>query len=95
MEIYRIFSWKPGIITYSSALAKVEKGLEEANAAFTVASALMSPEMLEQALLYPKQSVELDMSFSFSSLLGRMLSSSQPRSRVSMTLRLASKPSPT
>ena len=39
------------------------KGLEEANAAFTVASALMSPEMLEQALLYPKQSVELDMSF--------------------------------
>ena len=41
--------------------AKVEKGLEEANAAFTVASALMSPEMLEQALMYPKQSVELDM----------------------------------
>ena len=43
--------------------AKVEKGLEQANAAFTVASALMSPEMLEQALLYPKQSVELDMKF--------------------------------
>ncbi len=43
--------------------AKVEKGLEQAHAAFTVASALMSPEMLEQALLYPKQSVELDMSF--------------------------------
>ena len=42
---------------------KVEQGLEEANAAFTVASALMSPEMLEQALLYPKQSVELDMTF--------------------------------
>lgn len=42
---------------------KVEKGLEEANAAFTVASAIMSPEMLEQALLYPKQSVELDMTF--------------------------------
>ena len=42
---------------------KVEQGLEEANAAFTVASALMSPEMLEQALLYPKQSVELDMRF--------------------------------
>ena len=39
---------------------KVEEGLERANAAFTVASALMSPEMLEQALLYPKQSVELD-----------------------------------
>jgi V/A-type H+-transporting ATPase subunit D len=43
--------------------AKVEKGLEQANAAFTVASALMSPEMLEQALLYPKQSVELEMKF--------------------------------
>ena len=43
--------------------AKVERGLEQANAAFTVASALMSPEMLEQALLYPKQSVELDMAF--------------------------------
>jgi len=43
--------------------AKVEKGLEQANAAFTVAAALMSPEMLEQALLYPKQSVELDMKF--------------------------------
>ena len=43
--------------------AKVEAGLEEANAAFTVASAVMSPEMLEQALLYPKQSVELEMTF--------------------------------
>ena len=42
---------------------KVEKGLEQANAAFTVAAALMSPEMLEQALMYPKQSVELDMKF--------------------------------
>ena len=41
--------------------AKVEQGLEKANAAFTVASAIMSPQMLEQALLYPKQSVELDM----------------------------------
>ncbi len=43
--------------------AKVEEGLERANSAFTVAAALMSPEMLEQALLYPKQSVELDMKF--------------------------------
>ena len=43
--------------------ARVEKGLEQANASFTVAAALMSPEMLEQALLYPKQSVELDMTF--------------------------------
>ncbi len=43
--------------------AKVEEGLEKSNSAFTVAAALMSPEMLEQALLYPKQSVELDMKF--------------------------------
>ena len=41
--------------------ARVEKGLEEANAALTVASAIRSPEMLEQALLYPKQSVELEL----------------------------------
>lgn len=38
---------------------KVEKGLAEAMGAMSVASALMSPEMLEQALLYPKQSVEV------------------------------------
>ena len=42
---------------------RVEQGLEEAHAAFTVASALMGPEMLEQALLYPKQSVELEMTY--------------------------------
>lgn len=42
---------------------KVEAGLTEAFAALTVASAVMSPEMLEQAILYPRQSVELDMSF--------------------------------
>ena len=42
---------------------KVEQGLEEANAAFTVAASLMGPEMLEQALLYPKQRVELEMGF--------------------------------
>ena len=35
---------------------RVEEGLTRANAAFTVASALMSPEMLEQALLYPQLS---------------------------------------
>ena len=40
---------------------KVEAGLGEAMAAMSVASAVMSPEMLEQALLYPKQSVEVDM----------------------------------
>lgn len=42
---------------------KVERELLRAYASFTVASAVMSPEMLEQSLLYPKQSVELDMSF--------------------------------
>lgn len=42
---------------------KVETGLMEAHSAFTVASAVMSPEMLEQALAYPKQAVSLDMSF--------------------------------
>jgi V/A-type H+-transporting ATPase subunit D len=40
---------------------KVEEGLAGANAALAVASAVMSPEMLQQALLYPKQGVELDM----------------------------------
>ena len=40
--------------------AKVEEGLGEATAAFTVASAVMSPEVLEQSLLCPKQSVELE-----------------------------------
>ena len=42
---------------------RVEQGLEKAGAAMTVASAVMSPEMLEQALLYPKQSVELDVTY--------------------------------
>ena len=42
---------------------KVEEGLTEANNALTVASAIMSPDMLEQSLLYPKQSVSLGMSF--------------------------------
>ncbi len=42
---------------------KVEEGLMRAHGSFTVASALMSTEMLQQSLLYPKQSVELDMTF--------------------------------
>ena len=42
---------------------KVEDALMRAHGSFTVASAVMSPEMLEQALLYPKQAVELTMSF--------------------------------
>ncbi|MEA4894463.1 MAG: V-type ATP synthase subunit D [Oscillospiraceae bacterium] len=38
---------------------RVEDGLTEAFSALTVASAVMSPDMLEQAILYPRQSVEL------------------------------------
>ena len=38
---------------------EVERELMTVHSAFTVASALMSSEALEQALLYPKQSVEL------------------------------------
>ena len=40
--------------------AKVEQGLKEANDAFTVAAAVMGPEMLEQSLLRPQRSVSLD-----------------------------------
>ena len=42
---------------------KVEAGMTGAFASLTVASTIMSPEMLEQALLYPRQSVELGMSY--------------------------------
>ena len=42
---------------------RVEDGLTEAFGALTVASAVMSPEMLNQALMYPRQSVELNMKF--------------------------------
>lgn len=42
---------------------RVEEGLTEAFSALTVASAVMSPDMLEQAILYPRQSVELSMQF--------------------------------
>ena len=41
---------------------KVEQSLLRAHSSFTVASAVMSPELLEQALLVPRQSVELNMS---------------------------------
>ena len=41
----------------------VEEGLTEAFASLQVASSIMSPEMLEQALLYPRQSVELGMTY--------------------------------
>ena len=42
---------------------RVEEGLTGAFSSLQVASAIMSPEMLEQALLYPRQSVELEMKF--------------------------------
>ena len=42
---------------------KVEAGMTGAFASLTLASTIMSPEMLEQALLYPRQSVELGMSY--------------------------------
>ena len=42
---------------------KVEEKLSGAFVALAVASAVMSPEMLEQALLYPRQTVDLKMSF--------------------------------
>ncbi len=46
-----------------SVRRSVEEALIRAHGAFTVASALLSPELLEQALLYPKQAVSLEMSF--------------------------------
>jgi V/A-type H+-transporting ATPase subunit D len=42
---------------------RVDEGLSNANRALAVASAIMSPELLEQSLMYPRQSVELDMTF--------------------------------
>lgn len=42
---------------------KVEEGLTASFASLTVASAIMSPEMLEQALMYPRQSVELQVKY--------------------------------
>ena len=52
------------VVRENRALRKrVEESLMKAHGSFTVAAALMSPEMLEQSLLYPKQSVELEMTF--------------------------------
>ena len=41
----------------------VEEGLTAAFASLQVASSIMSPEMLEQALLYPRQSVDLQVAY--------------------------------
>ena len=46
-----------------SLRAEVEDELMRVHNSFTVASALMSDQALEQALMYSKQSVELDMTF--------------------------------
>ena len=43
--------------------SRVEEGLMQAHGSFTVASALMTPEMLRQSLLVPVRSVQLDMRF--------------------------------
>ena len=42
---------------------RVEEGLTAAFASLQVASSIMSPEMLEQSLLYPRQSVELSVKY--------------------------------
>ena len=42
---------------------RVEDGLTAAFASLQVASSIMSPDMLEQALLYPRQSVELGLTY--------------------------------
>ena len=48
------------IIKQNKALRiRVEQGLTAAFASLQVASSIMSPEILEQSLLYPRQSVEL------------------------------------
>ena len=43
--------------------SQVERDLMRVHSSFTVASALMSGPAMEQALMYPKQSVELTMTF--------------------------------
>ena len=42
---------------------KVEDGLTEAFASLSAASAVMSPQMLEQALLYPRRTVDLELTY--------------------------------
>ena len=46
-----------------SLRSQVEEELMRVHSSFTVASALMSAQAMEQALMYPKQSVELSMTF--------------------------------
>ena len=52
------------VIKQNKALrTRVEEGLTAAFASLQVASSIMSPEMLEQSLLYPRQSVELSVKY--------------------------------
>ena len=52
------------IVRENLALRKeVEKALVEANRGFAVASAVMSSEVLEQSLMFPTKTVELDVSY--------------------------------
>ena len=80
------------VVRENRALRKrVEEGLMRAHGSFTVAAALMSPEMLEQSLLYPKQSVELDMSFqNIMSVDVLPLQDKKPGSRGGLPLRFCS-----
>ena len=52
-----------GVVRENRALrARVEEGLMAAHGSFTVASALMSSEAMQQSLMMPMQSVQLDVS---------------------------------
>ena len=52
------------VIKQNKALrTRVEEGLTAAFGSLQVASSIMSPEMLEQSLLYPRQSVELSVKY--------------------------------
>ena len=57
---------------------KVEQALIRAQKSFTVAAAVMSPEMVEQSLLYPKQSATLSVSYK------NIMSVNVPRYEVQM-----------
>ena len=52
------------IVKQNKELRKaVEEGLTAAFGSLSAASAVMSPQMLEQALLYPRRTVDLDVSY--------------------------------
>ena len=52
------------IVKQNKQLRKtVEEGLTDAFASLSAASAVMSPQMLEQALMYPRRTVNLDVSY--------------------------------